>query len=140
MVKLMLICIFTITSCVIWCQNSAKDLLKYAVECTDKADYIGAIALSTRSIMLDPMQEFAWYHRAYNKFLLGDIQGTIEDTTKAIELNGNLADAYILRAEAKLKKGERFKAVSDFNKARRVDGTGTLVHFASLIIKAMVSS
>lgn len=140
MAKFIFTCILTFTSLVMCCQNSAKDFLKYAVECTEKEDYIGAIALCNRSIMLDPNYDLAWYHRAYNKFLVGDVDGTIADATKAIEFNGNLADAYILRAEAMLRKGERYKAVVDYNKARRIDGTGTLVHFASLVIKAMVGS
>ena len=117
-------------------QTNAIDYLRYAVEATDKGDYAGAIALCDNSIALNNLNELAFYHRAFNLFMLGDFQGTIDDTTKSIEINDGIADAYLLRAEAKLKLGERMGAIADYNRARRLDGTITIAHFAQNFFKA----
>ncbi|MBE0663308.1 MAG: hypothetical protein IH597_12690 [Bacteroidales bacterium] len=118
-------------------QDTAIDFLRYAVEATEKKDYAGAIALCDRSIALDKRNELAFYHRAYNRFLLGDFKGAIEDTTKSIELNDQIADTYLLRAEANLKIGARFSAISDYNRARRLDGSITVAHIAQNLFNAI---
>jgi tetratricopeptide (TPR) repeat protein len=118
-------------------QTSATDYLRYAVEATENGDYTGAIVLCDRSIELNNSNELAYYHRAYNRFMLGDFRGTINDTTKAIELNDRLADSFLLRAEAKLKTGERMSAFADYNRARRLDGSITITHFAQNIFKVL---
>lgn len=118
-------------------QTSAIDYLRYAVEATENGDYTGAIVLCDRSIELNNSNELAFYHRAYNRFLLGDFKGVIDDTTKAIELNDRLADSFLLRAEAKLKTGDRMSAFADYNRARRLDGSITITHFAQNIFKVL---
>lgn len=118
-------------------QETAIDFLRYAVEATEKQDYAGAIALCDRSIALDKHNELAFYHRAYNRFLLNDFKGAFEDATKSIELNDQIADTYLLRAEANLKIGERFSAISDYNRARRLDGSITVAHIAQNLFKVI---
>jgi tetratricopeptide (TPR) repeat protein len=118
-------------------QNTAIDFLRYAVEATEKKDYAGAIVLCDRSIALDNRNELAYYHRAFNKSLLGDFNGAIEDATKSIELNDQIADTYLLRAEANLKIGARFSAISDYNRARRLDGSITVAHMAQNLFNAI---
>lgn len=115
-------------------QNSATDYLKYAVEATEKKDFAGAIALCDLSISLDEQNELAFYHRAYNRFMIGDFEGAIDDANKSIELNSSIADTYLLRAEAKLKLGYRMGAMADYNRARRLDGSSTIAHFAQNFI------
>lgn len=116
-------------------QKSAIDYLRYAVEATENQDYTGAIVLCDHSIALDSRNELAWYHRAYNRFMMGDFKGAMKDVDQSIELNGNIADAYLLRAEVKLKLGERMSALSDYNRARRLDGSITVAHFAQNLFK-----
>ena len=116
-------------------QNSAIDYLRYAVEATENKDYTAAIVLCNHSISLDSSNELAYYHRAYNKFMVGDFQGAIEDATISIELNDRIADTWLLRAEAKLKMGERMSALADYNRARRLDGSVTITHFAQNLFR-----
>jgi hypothetical protein len=40
----------------------------------------------------------------------------------------------LLRAEAKLKLGYRMGAMADYNRARRLDGSSTIAHFAQNLI------
>ncbi len=124
---------------IVFGETKASQYLRYAIECTEKQDYVGAIALCNMAVSIDSTYDLAYYHRAYNRLMINDKEGAIEDATKAINLNSNLADAYVLRAEAKLKKGERFSAISDYNRARRIDSTGTLARFASNIIQAIIA-
>jgi tetratricopeptide (TPR) repeat protein len=119
-------------------QNSSMDFLRYAVEATQNQDHLGAIVLCDRALELNNQNELAWYHRAYNRFLLGDYAGAIEDATHSINLNAKLADTYLLRAEAKLKMGERLSAMNDYNQARRLDSSITFAHFAQLFFRAIL--
>lgn len=116
-------------------QKSATDYLRYAVEATENQDYTGAIVLCDHSLTLDNRNELAWYHRAYNRFMLGDFTGALADINKSIDLNGNIADAYLLRAEVRLKLGERMSALGDYNRARKLDGSITVAHFAQNLFK-----
>jgi tetratricopeptide (TPR) repeat protein len=118
-------------------QTTAIDYLRYAVEATESGDYTGAIVLCDHSISLDGNNELAFYHRAYNRLMVGDIHGAIEDTSKSIELNDRIADTFLLRAEAKLKLGERISAIADYNRARRLDGSITIAHFAQNLVKVI---
>lgn len=110
-------------------QATARDYLRLAVECTMKKDFVGAIALCNLSLSLDSTNAVTYYHRAYNRFHLHNYDGVIKDTSSALRINPDFTDAYLLRAEARLKKGERFGALADYNRARQVDSAVTLIHF-----------
>lgn len=128
---------FWVFTTVSYGQTSAVDYLRYAVEATENGDYTGAIVLCNHSIALDNGNELAYYHRAYNRFMIGDIDGSIEDATTSIKLNDRIADSYLLRAEARMRKGERFGALADYNRARRLDGSVTIIHMAQNLIGAI---
>jgi tetratricopeptide (TPR) repeat protein len=118
-----------------YCQDSAIDYLRYAVEATENKDFTAAIVLCDHSISLDSSNELAYYHRAYNRFRIGDFQGAVEDASISIGLNDRIADTWLLRAEAKLKLGERMSALADYNRARRLDGSVTITHLAQNFFK-----
>ncbi len=116
-------------------QKTSVDFLRYAIEATENKDYTGAIVLCEHSLALEGNNELAYYHRGFNRLMIGDYKGAIADATKSIELNDKVADFYLLRAEARLKTGERLSAISDYNRARKLDGSITIVHFAQNLFR-----
>lgn len=113
------------------------DFLRYAVKAIEKKDYAGAIALCNRSIAMDKHNQLAFYQRAYYRFMHNDFKGVLEVATKSIELNVQIADTYLLRAEANLKIGEIFSAISEYNRTRRLDGSNTVAHIAQNLFKVI---
>ena len=66
---------------------------------------------------LEEHEAFALNMRATFGYLEGDVNGAMEDLTKAIELNPSLTQAYIKRASMQLELGDKDKAAEDFAKA-----------------------
>jgi mitochondrial import receptor subunit TOM70 len=62
-------------------------------------------------------EAFALSMRATFGYLEGDVNGAMEDLTKAIELDPSLPQAYIKRASMQLELGDKDKAAADFEKA-----------------------
>lgn len=62
-------------------------------------------------------EAFALNMRATFGYLEGDVEGAMEDLTKAIELQPTLTQAYIKRASMQLELGDKAKAAEDFEKA-----------------------
>lgn len=58
----------------------------------------------------------SYYWRSVEKRKLGDLEGTIYDLTKAIELNSEYSNAYNNRAFARRATGDLEGALADFNK------------------------
>ncbi|ETN38141.1 uncharacterized protein HMPREF1541_07765 [Cyphellophora europaea CBS 101466] len=62
-------------------------------------------------------EAFALNMRATFGYLEGDVNGAMEDLTKAIDLQPSLTQAYIKRASMQLELGDKDKAAEDFAKA-----------------------
>jgi len=54
------------------------------------------------------------------KYALGDTQGTIADYTTSIQLNPKNADAYFNRGFVNRERGEKQKALVDFQESARL--------------------
>ena len=98
-------------------------------------DFDRAIADHTQTIRLNPDHGAAYFNRAFVHFHVGDIDRAITDYTQAIRLNHNTAqayvnrgDAHVVRATARLIRGEMHlvradlnQAISDFEAALRIN-------------------
>jgi len=58
-----------------------------------------------------------YYASGNTKYLAGDYKGSIQDNTKAIELNSTDAKAYYIRGEAKNQLLDYKEAIVDYSKA-----------------------
>ena len=85
------------------------------------ADPDRAIAVSDKTIELNPRNASAYYNRGLAKRTKGDLDGAIADFDKAIELNPTYAQAYNNRGSAKRAKDDLDGALADFNKAIELD-------------------
>ena len=61
------------------------------------------------------------FDQGVEKHLAGNHQGAIDDSTKAIEINPQYADAYRLRGSSKFTLGDNQGAIADFNKAIEIN-------------------
>jgi tetratricopeptide (TPR) repeat protein len=81
-------------------------------------DTSGALADYAESIRLDPSNPYTYFNRAVVKSVLKDFSGAIEDTSKAIERAPELAEAYALRGDCRVKDPKQLReAISDLEKA-----------------------
>ncbi len=101
---------------------------------TQKALTLGSLGQNQEAVdLLDqvlqaaPNYAYAYYQRAYIKFLgLGDEDGAIDDFTKAILLMPRYAYTYLTRGTLYLRKGEKELAAQDFEKTIEYDLKGEL--------------
>tara|TARA_Y100000589_G_scaffold322134_1_gene354580 strand:+ start:235 stop:1083 length:849 start_codon:yes stop_codon:yes gene_type:complete len=82
-----------------------------------KKNLVNAINYFTKALQNDPNDFFIYYQRALARYENGDINGSIEDYTKSINLNPFNREAYNNRGVAYSILGEYKKAISDFNNA-----------------------
>jgi hypothetical protein len=68
-----------------------------------------------------PKEEGAFVDRGMRRQSQGDHDGAIEDFTKAIELNPNLAKAYAARGVSREAKGDGGGAKSDYSKSIQIE-------------------
>ena len=68
-----------------------------------------------------PKDEGAFVDRGLRRQSQGDHDGAIEDFTKAIELNPNLAKAYAARGVSREAKGDGGGAKSDYSKSLQIE-------------------
>lgn len=73
-----------------------------------------------------PDHDTAFIKRGLNRQSAGDHDGAIEDFTKAIELNPNLAQAYASRGVSKEAKGDGDGAKSDYSKSIQIEIMGEI--------------
>jgi tetratricopeptide (TPR) repeat protein len=59
--------------------------------------------------------------RGLTRFTKGDLDGAVNDYTRAIEMDSRLADAHLNRGKAKRAKGDLDGAISDYEKAIEID-------------------
>jgi tetratricopeptide (TPR) repeat protein len=79
-----------------------------------KGDSDGAIALRPEMAFLP------YNNRGLVKKIEGDLEGAIEDYTKAIQLKSNYVDAYYNRGDAKRAKGDMDGAIANHTKAMQI--------------------
>ena len=70
-----------------------------------------------------------YFYRAYNKNLVKDYYGAIEDFTKAININPNYVLAYHNRAFSKGELNDKYGAISDYTKIIEIDAKNSLAYF-----------
>ncbi len=73
-----------------------------------------------------PKDEGAFVDRGIRRQSQGDHDGAIEDFTKAIELNPNLAKAYAARGVSREAKGDGGGAKSDYSKSIQIEIMGEI--------------
>ena len=73
-----------------------------------------------------PKDEGAFVDRGLRRQSQGDHDGAIEDFTKAIELNPNLAKAYAARGVSREAKGDGGGAKSDYSKSLQIEIMGEI--------------
>ncbi len=83
-----------------------------------KRIFTGAIILCLLATTLAYAQTVEdYFNSGKAKYNLKDYRGTIQDYTKAIELNPNYADAYLNRGNAKYELKDYRGALQDYNKS-----------------------
>lgn len=96
-----------------------------------------ALADFETAIRLDPRHGRAYYGRAWVRGLLGDLDGEIEDATRAMQCDASLTLLYYRRlGHAYAAKGDINRAIEYYNKVLDVEpnNTGTLYNRASLYL------
>ena len=80
-------------------------------------DFLQAIQCYDTVIERDPLNAGAHHKRGWSKAHLGDIQGELEDWTKAVELDPGFAQAFADRSIARVTLKDSEGALSDMNTA-----------------------
>lgn len=81
---------------------------------------------SNTKVKARPGHDTAFVKRGLARQAEGDHDGAIEDFTKAIELNPNLAQAYASRGVSKEAKGDGAGAKSDYSKSIQIEIMGEI--------------
>ncbi len=106
-------------------ESGVLSLNNRAAEATAKKDYAKALALLDEAIRSDPSLFVTYYNRAAVLYSYkGDLERTVSDCTKALELAGRPFPAALrLRARAYRGKGEFKKAEADLRAATKLEPT-----------------
>jgi tetratricopeptide (TPR) repeat protein len=106
-------------------ESRVLSLNNRAAEATAKKDYAKALALLDEAIRSDPSLFVTYYNRAAVTYSYkGDLERTVSDCTKALELAGRPFPAALrLRARAYRGKGEFKKAEADLRAAIETEPT-----------------
>lgn len=81
------------------------------------ADYILVMQDYEKILELAPEFVYAWYNRAYIRFLQKDYRSALEDFNRAIELSPYFAEAWYNRGIVRIYLGERENGLRDLSKA-----------------------
>jgi tetratricopeptide (TPR) repeat protein len=95
---------------------------------------IGAGLLSTQKAYAQSAQD--WLESAFKKYNNGDYQGAIDDLTKVIEINPQLARVYVHRGDLKKHLDKNSDALIDFNKAIELEPDYAYAYFLRAIVKS----
>ncbi|MBI5360200.1 MAG: tetratricopeptide repeat protein [Planctomycetes bacterium] len=71
----------------------------------------------------------AYKYRGHARYMLGDIDGAVEDVSAAIRLNPSDANAYYECAKLKSRKGDLDGAISDFTEVIRIEPFNATAYF-----------
>lgn len=91
-----------------------------------------------RAIKINPQFGRAYYGRAWVRGLMGDLDGEIEDATRAMQLDSTLTLLYYRRlGHAYAAKGDSIRAIEYYNRVLDVEpnNAGTLYNRASLYLE-----
>ncbi|MBL7903521.1 MAG: hypothetical protein JNL22_00735 [Bacteroidales bacterium] len=132
---IILILLISIPSAASFAQKKAADYLKAALVATNNKNYAQAILLCDAAINLNNAYETAYFHRGYNKLLLKDYSGAIQDFGIVLSINTDNLDALLYRGMANQKAGNRWAATQDYNAARRIDAIETLAFVTGSIFR-----
>ncbi len=103
--------------------QTPNELLVRAKASIEKKDYEPAVKDLTELVRLEPGNSEAFATRAHALVMLGNYDGAIADSSRAIELNSNFGVAYYLRGLAKMWNGkpDMQGALADFAKLIRLE-------------------
>ncbi|EPE3794191.1 tetratricopeptide repeat protein [Campylobacter lari] len=76
--------------------NSRRFFYYQGVDCENLEDYQKAIEFFTKTIEQDESFADAYYKRANNKCKVDDLEGSLQDCLKYIELDNENAKAYLI--------------------------------------------
>lgn len=133
--KILLILLIAIPFAANFAQKKASDYLKAALVATSNKNYSQAVLLCDAAINLNNAYETAYFHRGYNKLLLKDYSGAIQDFDIVLSINSENLDALLYRGMANQKAGNRWAATQDYNAARRIDAIETLAFVTGSIFR-----
>lgn len=100
--------------------EDVSELIRAGLAKREERKYKEAINLFSRAIIINPNHSEAYYHRGFTKNYLppdGDIKGTLEDYSKAIEIEPYYFKAYKSRGQLYYSLGNARKALPDLKKA-----------------------
>lgn len=106
------------------CKNDSRnysELFQAAIEKTDNENYIDAIPLLNKVIVLKPDFDSAYIERAYNLLQIDQPEKALSDVNKAIEINYQNVSAYYTRAMIYNYFGENEKALDDYTHIIRLN-------------------
>lgn len=86
-------------------------------------DLMGANEMLDKMLENDPEHAASYGERAWNKAILGDFDGAIEDYTMATVLVPTISHAYQIRGDLYSKQGKTDLAVTDYNKVIELEKT-----------------
>lgn len=133
--KILLILLIAIPFAANFAQKKASDYLKAALVATSNKNYSQAVLLCDAAINLNNSYETAYFHRGYNKLLMKDYNGAIQDFGIVLSINAENLDALLYRGMANQKAGNRWAATQDYNTARRIDAIETLAFVTGSIFR-----
>jgi tetratricopeptide (TPR) repeat protein len=81
----------------------------------------------------------ALINRGFTRAKQGDLDGAIEEFSRAIELEPNLAAAWFDRGLARERKGEVERAIADYSRAIAIDGTNLAFRLRRGIVRGMAA-
>ena len=117
--------------------QKAKDIYKRAKQLKQKkeegnqlfksSNWSGAYDIYTEALLIDPCNKFTnaklYFNRAIVAAKLNKLQESVDDCTKALELDENYTKALLRRAKSLMDLENYEEAVRDYEKAHRMDRT-----------------
>ena len=99
-----------------------NEFVRMALDAAKRGDVDEALKALDVAIAANPESAYeAYYYRGLIKAEQGDIQGGVDDLTKAIEKNPHMAAAYAARGSLYLTLDRPSSAIKDFSKAIELD-------------------
>jgi len=95
-------------------------LLLSGITFTKTKYYSNSVSFYNAAVKENPKSAIAFHNRGYEKSLVGDNIGAIDDFNKAIANSPNYYHAYCSRGISKLNIGNYVDAISDFDSAIRI--------------------
>ena len=96
--------------------NESK-LLNAGLEELSKKNFNDAIRYFTKSLQLNPDSAKVYTARACARGKVNQLEKSLEDYNRALEIDSKLVDAYIGRGNIYFKKGDNQSAIKDFELA-----------------------